>query len=305
MWSRYFNISLMDAVKLISFAPNPNVGIGLLTLALLFGPHPAEAAYTVVEDEGMTGLDTTPTVSVPFYLARHKLGPRGRAAMEDALQSARIAHSIEIVARGDKAGDLVLSRRRGATLKEWFASHGVSPARVNVRLEAFPQPDSEPKVYLAEVRFMAAPRERTAYATVEAPAPVTAAPVNNSPLMENILQLHRSGQLSDSAAIRLLSTLSQPAPLQSARTTITPTMPTSWTLKRNVTLKDNLTSWATAAGWNPPDWRLADPYHVDQTIVLHGSLVDAITEVSKAVPSLDFLISQRYRTITVTGAESK
>lgn len=226
--------------------------------------------------------------------------------MNEAFQSAQLAHSIEIVSRGDKEGDLVLSRKRGVTLKEWLTSKGVSAARINVRLEALPKPDSEPEIYLTEIRFMSAPRKKPAYAAVDipSPAPAPTAPANNIPLMENILQLHRSGQLSDAAAIKLLSAFNkeEPAILQSARATITPAAPTTWTLQRNVTLKDNLTSWAVAAGWNPPDWRISDPYHVDETIHLDGSLIDAITEVSRAVPSLDFLISKRYRTITVTEA---
>lgn len=296
----------MGRVKHISFFSSfaPNVGIGLLVFCFLIGPRPSMAAYTVVEDEGITGIDPDPAVTVPFYVARYRLGPRGRAAMDEAFQSARLAHSIEIVSRGDKEGDLVLSRKRGTTLKKWLTSKGVSAARINVRLEASPQLDSEPNVYLTEIRFMPAPHARTAYAVVDGPVriPAPEAPFNGAALLiENILQLHRNGQMSDSATIKLLSALNQQtSPMQSARTTILPTAPTAWTLQRNVTLKDNLSNWAAAAGWGPPDWRLSDPYHVDQTVVLHGSLVDAITEVSKAVPGLDFLISKRYRTITVT-----
>jgi hypothetical protein len=299
----------MPIVKLIF--KNPNVRIGVLTASLALAINPAYAGYTVVDDDSPDGISRVAPVTVPFYLAHFHLGPRGRTAMNEAFRAARSAKIVEIVARGDKNGDSYLSKRRGDTMKDWLVSKGIAPSKINLRIESTPHPDSHPKVYLAEIRFSSQSgySQQPVYADTVAttqyqPMSQPAGQTDNFQLIENILELHRTGQISTDAAAKLLSSMTQTKPFVTA--TVTPPihpLTSTWILPEKTTLKDDLNKWASTAGWNQPDWQLGDPYYVDQTLQFNGTLIDAITQLSQGLPGLDFAISKNKHTIVVTKAK--
>jgi hypothetical protein len=299
----------MPIVKLI-FA-NPNVRISVLTAALALTAAPAYAGYTVVDDDGPVGLEQNSSISVPFYLAHYHLGPRGRAAMNEAYHSALSCKIVEIVARGDKEGEPFLSRKRASTMKDWLVAKGIPTSKINIRIEAAPHPDKHPKVYLAEIKFdPQTSTPQTVYADTISPpvayqpSPQPSAQLNNQQLIANILELHRDGQISTDAAVKLLASMDQPKQLQTP-ISLPPIHPlaSTWVLQEKTTLKDDLNKWAQIAGWNQPDWKLSDPYYVDQTLQFNGTLIDAVTQLSQGLPGLDFLISRNKHTITVTKAK--
>jgi len=79
--------------------------------------------------------------------------------------------------------------------------------------------------------------------------------------------------------------------------------PRTWLLDSNKTLRANLEDWASQAGWNIPDWQPANPYQITFSSTLQGSLLDALGEIAKAIPELDFQVSRTKREIHVTSGK--
>ena len=81
--------------------------------------------------------------------------------------------------------------------------------------------------------------------------------------------------------------------------------PRTWLLDSNKTLRANLEDWASQAGWNVPDWQPTNPYQITFSSTLQGSLLDALGEIAKAIPELDFQVSRTKREIHVTTGKKQ
>lgn len=77
----------------------------------------------------------------------------------------------------------------------------------------------------------------------------------------------------------------------------------NWELMPGRSLKDNMDSWALAAGWQAPVWTVQTPYQVAFSKVFTGTFMQALTELNKEVPELDFHISKAARKLRVSEAQ--
>nr|WP_280971466.1 TcpQ domain-containing protein [Cupriavidus gilardii]WDE72703.1 hypothetical protein [Cupriavidus gilardii] len=85
---------------------------------------------------------------------------------------------------------------------------------------------------------------------------------------------------------------------------VVPVLPAEWELRAGSTLQAVLEQWSRQAGWNPPIWRASNPFQVAAGGTLRGTYMEALRELSKAVPQLDITVSPDGRSLVVTDAKS-
>lgn len=75
-----------------------------------------------------------------------------------------------------------------------------------------------------------------------------------------------------------------------------------WVLAGNRTLKENLADMARDAGYAEPSWKSSTPYMVRYRTSYTGTFLEALAQISDAVPRLDFKVSKQRRTIEIVDA---
>lgn len=306
----------MRAVKqFLRIRRSPTVGTALLVAFGLLAP--AHGAYTVLDDAPTVAAVGMPGHSIPFFRGRFWFGPRGRQAVEALLPAARLAARVVVVGHPDATiADAGLARRRAEAIRALLVAGGVSRAAIVIET-ASAAVSAGPGVFQSQVKLQSdvapAPADvRTVYGSL---------PGRSVSSVSAVLSLYRQSALSADEAMRLLAstvgapTLAVPAPAPTASVrqvsepSVTLTTPTAvpvaatahlWRLRNGRTLRDTLADWAAAAGWKRPVWRPADPYMIDGDDAVSGSWIEAVTWLAECSPGLDFHLSLKTRTITVT-----
>lgn len=308
-------------MKPVKYFHRPNVGTALLLAAGLMVSSSTMAAYTILDGDPTDpqilqvlnlneGLRTGPSANVPFVEGKATLGPRGRKAALEIIGQAIAAERITIVARPDGTENDALRNQRANTIRQLLIANKVPAAKITVEYSASSVADSEPRVYLSEIRLGAAataPAAAPQVAVRQAPAPH---PISSAESFQmKILELHKAGIISTGEAERMLSTARREVAMQTPAAlpgTIDNSSPVrTWKLPKGGTLRDALVAWSQAAGWNPPVWIPADPYDITESVAMRTDLVSAIAEIAAELPSLDFEVSKRKRTITVREAKGR
>lgn len=218
--------------------------------------------------------------------------------MNDALLFARTAHTIVIVSRSDASDKPALREQRAHAMEQWLVANQIPKSKIRHEQSVTPLPDKAPGVYFSELRFVS---ETT---PVIATSPETPRSHQHKDIQALVLDLHKRGQITSDEALRLLSSSSQASRsgLLQTPTSLPGTTPVirTWKLPAGATLRDAISAWAEAAGWNSPQWLAKDPYYIDSAHAIRSDFIKALSDVAEAVPSLDFHVSRRARTITVT-----
>lgn len=76
----------------------------------------------------------------------------------------------------------------------------------------------------------------------------------------------------------------------------------AWVLASNTTLNENLAGMARDVGYAEPSWKRSTPYMVRYRTNYSGTFLEALAQISDAVPRLDFKVSKQHRTIEIVGA---
>lgn len=296
----------------VKYFPRPNVGTALLLAAGLMVSLHSEAAYTILEGDPADPLilrtmhspespRSGSVANVPFVEGKSTLGPRGRKAVLDMIGQAVAADRITIVARPDASDNDAMRTQRGNTLRQMLIANKIPAAKIAIEYSPSGVADTEPRVYLSEVRIGTRP-------SAPFPAPqIASKPIPPAPaasgLQMSILELLKAGVISTADAERMLSTASRDVPMQTQRSTSpssnNPSPVRNWKLPLGGTLRDALTAWSQAAGWNVPVWVPTDPYEITEARAIRTDLVSAIAELASALPQLDFEVSKQKKTITV------
>lgn len=79
--------------------------------------------------------------------------------------------------------------------------------------------------------------------------------------------------------------------------------PRAWTLSSGKTLQENLTEWATQAGWDKPIWEATNPYQITFSSSMNGTFLDVLGQIAKAVPELDFQVWKGKRIFRVSDGK--
>lgn len=281
-------------------SPSPNVGIALLAATLMSAPLYAEYAwggytelskadmqqlsqgsYSVAQLLGQTRAFTTEQALIPFFHSRSRLGPRGRDAIHAAILLAAKGNHVKVVATISKKERPALRDSRLKTIVDALIAAGI-PASHITTTSGDPLPDRQRGVY-------------NSYIEIHIPADPTT-PAAASPPQQNTSALLAPTQAAGATPII-------PGAYPIPGSTPKPKMPADWVLISGTSLRANLDAWMASAHWNSLDWRLSDPYNVSATIHLHGSLLDALRQVAKAAPKLNFVVDMRQKKITVTQQE--
>lgn len=73
----------------------------------------------------------------------------------------------------------------------------------------------------------------------------------------------------------------------------------SWTLNKDITLRDNMNEWAKIAGWNPVTWEASNYYQVTITTTLKGSFPDVLRQIAEST-KLNICAYRRDKKIRIT-----
>ncbi len=155
----------------------------------------------------------------------------------------------------------------------------------------------------------AAPAEPQATAILPAANPAADTPqaasrmsATETALLEVLAQLDQAKK--DLALARRELAQLQQLNIQPAAPLIVPDNDKSrvWVLAGNRTLKENLADMARDAGYAEPNWKSSTPYMVRYRTSYTGTFLEALAQISDAVPRLDFKVSKRYRTIEIVDA---
>lgn len=159
-------------------------------------------------------------------------------------------------------------------------------------------------------------------------AAATAQQLLNDPaklaIVSKIITLAQNKQIRPEDAVTLLAELlrNMPAPAQPTHIQPTPQpavqpavyvtrqfapvadQPRTWLLDSNKTLRANLEDWAMQAGWEKPDWQPVNPYQITFSSTMQGSLLDVLSEITKAIPELDIKVSRTKREIRISDGQN-
>lgn len=147
-------------------------------------------------------------------------------------------------------------------------------------------------------------------------------------LIQYINAAVQSGYMAPSVAIKMIRAAmmeaDKPAGQQFARTQtpapapiaqpIAPTEPPAlflasptltrkktWTLDKNLTLRDNIDAWSELAGWNPSTWDAANYYQVTVTSTLEGDFPGVLRQIADST-GLNICAKNREKYVRVTDA---
>lgn len=109
-------------------------------------PLPTQPAKRVVS------IPSVKEVEVPFAVSRSKLGPKGKASMENLLAHAKEATSITITGTPDRSKIKDLPSARAETIKKWLTDRGVSADIIEVNEGDEPRTSDE-QVYYSVVEI--------------------------------------------------------------------------------------------------------------------------------------------------------
>lgn len=66
----------------------------------------------------------------------------------------------------------------------------------------------------------------------------------------------------------------------------------AWNLNGDRTLQENIQGWATIAGYKEFVWNVPTQYQIKYSSTINGTFIDALNNVNKMVPELDFHLSK-------------
>jgi hypothetical protein len=290
------------------FRSSPNVRTLLVFVAGMHAATPVFPAYTILDEDPTTleplqgathsAATAATTALIPFAVSRSTFGPRGARAMNDALIAARTAQTIVIVSRSDASDKPALREQRAHAMEQWLISNKIPKSRIRHEQSVTPLPDKVPGVYFSELRFV------SETAPIIATSSETRRTQQHKDIQSLVLDLHKRGQITSDEALRLLSSPSQATRAGQFQTPTTLPGTTqairTWKLPAGATLRDAISAWAEAAGWNSPQWLARDPYYIDSAHAIRSDFIKALSDVAEAVPSLDFHVSRRARSFTVS-----
>lgn len=151
----------------------------------------------------------------------------------------------------------------------------------------------------------ATPQQSAAFNAPELPAPtqMTSAAAITQPTLEQVTHELQETRRELAAAQQGLASIQKvniepvivSPPLDESRRT--------WTLKGQVTLKENVIAMAKTVGYDEVNWKAANPYMVRTTTAYPAlTFVDFLQKLTEAVPSLEFKVSRTRRTVDVVDA---
>lgn len=73
----------------------------------------------------------------------------------------------------------------------------------------------------------------------------------------------------------------------------------TWTLNKELTLRDNINAWSKSAGWNPTQWDASNYYEVGRTVTMDGEFPDVLRQIV-AFTGLNICSKMREKVVRVT-----
>lgn len=279
-----------------------------------------------------------PTVhKIPFVARSTQLSWAAKRALQRILPVAQSVPQVVVTGCGEGADSDVTAYRRASEIKAWLLSNGVSDDVVKVRTGNSASTVRFGNAYQCLISFADTAPASATIAPSPKPAPVTQpvaaqmplpqsrAPAQTDPriwMVQSVLEMVAAKTLKADDAIAMLDRIiktgatapsavpapaAQPATIQASVAPtfqVVPAAPAEWVLKADSTLQATIEDWSRQAGWKPPIWRASNPFKVATGGTLRGSYLDALRDLSKAVPQLDFTVSPDGKSLIVTDAKT-
>ncbi|WP_404995435.1 TcpQ domain-containing protein [Cupriavidus pauculus] len=306
------------------------------------GPPPSPVVMSAPAAARNIPTDDPTVHKIPFAARSTQLSWAAKRALQRILPVAQSVPQVVVSGCGEGADSDVTAYRRASEVKAWLLSNGISDEAVKVRTGNSASTVRSGNTFQCLISFTDTPTASATIAPSQKPAPVlqsTAAPmpmlVPRAPtqsdpriwMVQSVLEMVAAKTLKADDAIAMLDRIiktgvtapaaapvlpasapaAPPAQIQAAMTPtilVVPAAPAEWVLRADSTLQAAIEDWSRQAGWKPPVWRASNPFKVATGGTLRGSYLDALRDLSKAVPQLDFTVSTDGKTLIVTDAKT-
>ncbi|WP_226034384.1 OmpA family protein [Aquitalea palustris] len=190
----------------------------------------AQASYSVVDDDPPATTaprrgETISNQTVPFAAGSGRLGPQGRNAIQDILQSVSNNDSITITGRPDARSNAALAYQRANAIRAMLLQRGISSARIKIETDSSAN-IAQAGVYMSVVHVASAgaqPASRTPVNfSAVLPGPAPSAPARLTPeqaalansdvrllIVNKLLDINANGKIDPQTAITIMKEFTQ------------------------------------------------------------------------------------------------
>lgn len=190
----------------------------------------AQASYSVVDDEPPATTasrrgETIRNQTVPFAAGSGRLGPQGRNAIQDILQSVSKNDSITITGRPDARSNAALAYQRAYAIRAMLLQRGIGSARIKIETDSSAN-IAQAGVYMSVVNVAPAGDQPASRASVNfsavLPGPAPAVPARLAPeqstlansdvrlfIVNKLLDINANGKIDPQTAITIMKEFTQ------------------------------------------------------------------------------------------------
>lgn len=274
-------------------------------------------------------------LDVTFVPQNSWINIAGKNALKLNLDELRAAEEVRITTFTTKPRNFAIQRLRGRALTQWLTANGIPANKITVTdsseffhddpsantatitiMQNRPAPiqarstipQSTPSLRYAKLT----PQETgTASPTLYQPTPTGDAgptPLINDKvrlaLVQKIVSMAQNKLVKPEDVVNMIAEVlkmqdpSSPALSPTIAPIVAIDFPRAWTLDNKKSLRENVEDWARIAKWEAPEWHSNTSFEFPYA-TLNGTFLDALGQLAKAVPSLDFKANRTYRTLSV------
>lgn len=304
-------------------------------------PRTAQAVQAIYE--APTVIEKPTIYNVPFVYKRTAPGPAARKALQLLLQEAKQSFRIVVIGHGDTdtSPEEMVADNRAYIIKKWLVQNGVPYKNIEIKTSSMPLSAGH-DIFNSEVMFLKTNQESTPPVTRNANQAMAEPKQTELPkdgtredtatyepskaaLATKIIAMGQNKLIKQEDMLILLNELLKTSSETTNKTTpaITTTVGTyqppsiqrqivlqpdpsySFVLDASKTLKTNIEEWASQAGWQKPEWLPANPYQITFTSSVKGTMIEALEQISKAVPEIDIQVIKKSRMIKILEGKTK